>query len=112
MSTNNSIEIDGTALGIISIPNERGTPERRLLLAVLERAILDFVGNEVKEATAAAEWLFADEAIEDENSDEFSFSWICNYLDIDRSGVLSHIKALPKRGNKKIAPWYFAKEAA
>ena len=41
-------------------PNLTGTPERNLLLAILERAILDFVGNNEKEVSLAEDWIFGD----------------------------------------------------
>jgi hypothetical protein len=113
MSNNTILEIDDNEPGIIGITNQKGTPERRLLLAVLERSILDFVGNDRKEADAAAEWLFTetDENANDDNCEEFSFAWVCNFLDLDKSSVLRQVKAMPKRGKNKIAPWYFAKAA-
>ena len=87
-------------------PNATGSPERRLLLAILERAILDFVGNDLREVQGAAEWIFADDS--DEN-DEFTFSWLCTELDLDQSQIAEYIRAMPKRGNHRIAPWYLTK---
>ncbi len=95
---------------LFDVPNLTGTPERNLLLAMLERAILDFVGNETEEASDAERWIFES----DQNSNNFkqppfSFAWVCEQLDLDVGKVASTIVAMPKRGSKRIAPWYFMK---
>ncbi|MCB0331232.1 MAG: hypothetical protein KDD70_16295 [Bdellovibrionales bacterium] len=121
----NTVGFDVDALEIFGGESERGTPERNLLMAILERAILDFVGNDQKEVGQAEEWLFEDDksANEDEVIDAadfdsasygytpFSFSWVCQQLDLDRSFVAETIKAMPKRGHRRVAPWYFMKQA-
>jgi hypothetical protein len=88
--------------------NERGSPERLLLLAILERAILDFVGNDVKEMEQATEWIFGDS--EELAASPFSFAWVCKELDLDSVRVAKMIKGMPKRGSNRVAPWYFSKE--
>jgi len=93
---------------VFGAPNLTGTPERRLLLAILERAILDYVGNDAREVQEAEEWLFG--CSENAARNQFSFIWLCEQLDLDPARIASHIKAMPRRGNRKIAPWYFAKE--
>jgi hypothetical protein len=93
---------------VFGAPNMTGTPERRLLLAVLERAILDYVGNNPKEVQEAEEWLFESHQLG--SRAQFSFAWLCEQLDLDPIKISRHIKAMPRRGNRKIAPWYFAKE--
>jgi hypothetical protein len=88
--------------------NETGSPERNLLVAILTRAILDFVGNEAKEIEAAEDWIFE----EPERSgaiNPYSFRWICQHLDLDYTHIADKIKAMPKRGNRRVAPWYFTK---
>jgi hypothetical protein len=103
------------SFGIFDAPNMTGTPERRLLLAVLERAILDYVGNDPREIADAKAWIF--EHIEDESHEEmtivpeFSFLWICQELDLDAKLIASYIRSMPKRGKQKIAPWYFKESA-
>lgn len=100
--------IESEEEGMFSPVNEKGTPERNLLMGILERAILDFVGNEPKEVEAANEWIF-----ECNNSMEhFSFPWVCTELDLDPVRISRIIKEMPKRGVKKIAPWYQMKKAA
>lgn len=99
-------EIDYDAYRLIDIPNLTGTPERRLLLAVLERAILDFVGNDEKEVNEATGWIFDDE---DDGSGDFSFGWICQELDLNVRDIQEKIRKMPKRGDSRIAPWYLTK---
>jgi hypothetical protein len=70
------------------------TPETSLLIAILERAILDYAGNykepwRRKNIKAEAEsWLFEwddeDTAIEH----PFSFPWVCEQLNLNPSEVL------------------------
>ena len=104
LSTSNTED----SFGIFDAPNETGSPERRLLLAVLERAILDYVGNDQKEITEAEEWIFGE--LTSSTFEEFSFSWVCQELDLDMHRIAKSIYDMPKRGSKRIAPWYFNNE--
>ncbi len=99
--------IDDDAVALFDFPNQTGTPERRLLTAILERAILDFVGNDEREVDDAQEWIFSD--LENPNAGEFSFPWLCRELDLDVKFIADKIKSMPKRGTHRIAPWYFSK---
>ena len=99
--------IDDDAVALFDIPNQTGTPERRLLAAILERAILDYVGKDEREMQDAHDWIFAD--MEDPNAGEFTFPWLCRELDLDVKFISEKIKAMPKRGSHRIAPWYFSK---
>jgi len=92
---------------LFEVPNLTGSPERRLLLAILERAILDYVGNDKREVEEAEAWIFGDLA--DPKYSEFSFSWLCQELDLDMPHIAKVIFDMPKRGSRKIAPWYFSK---
>jgi hypothetical protein len=87
-----------------SAPNHTGTPERNLILAMLERAILDSVGNDAKEAEDAEEWLF-----NLDDNEEFSFNWVCEQLELDPKQISKTVSQMPKRGARKVAPWYFAR---
>ena len=100
-----SMEYCGSS--VFDMPNETGTPERNLCLAVLERAILDFVGNDTAEIAEAEEWIFDEQGAA--TGVPFSFDWVCGQLDLDSKDIREKIKAMPKRGAKKIAPWYFSK---
>ncbi|RIL07512.1 MAG: hypothetical protein DCC75_09965 [Proteobacteria bacterium] len=99
--------IDFEAYNLFDLPKTTGTPERRLLLAVLERAILDYVGNDAVECKAAEEWLFSES--DEEEMDEFTFLWVCQQLDLNAKQIAATIKRMPRRGKHKVAPWYFAK---
>lgn len=102
---NPQVKIDEESFGLNEAPNQTGSPERRLLLGVLERAILDYVGNDAKESASAEAWLFG----ANKDNPEFTFEWVCEELDLDREKVSALIKAMPKRGKHKVAPWYFTK---
>lgn len=99
--------IDRDYFNVVGAPNSTGSPERRLLLAILERAILDFVGNDAREVQEAEEWLFGTDETTLQNS--FSFAWVCEQLDLDQVKIASKIRSMPRRGNRKVAPWYFMK---
>lgn len=107
-------QIDNHALDAFGAPNQTGTPERNLILAVLERAILDYVGNDKKERERAADWLFVSEG--DQNDDDedhkesYTYAWICEQIGLCPIGVKKFIKSLPRRGDRKVAPWYFMKK--
>jgi hypothetical protein len=102
-------DLDRDFYNVFGAPNMTGSPERRLLLAILERAILDYVGNDPREIQEAEEWLFNSQ--ECGVKGQFSFVWLCEQLDLDHKRIAKKIRAMPRRGNRKIAPWYFAKEA-
>jgi len=101
--------IDEDAFALFEEPNCTGTPERNLLMAILERAIRDYVGNSEQEASEARDWIFERPHVP---FDEFSFGWICQQLDLVPEKIASVIEAMPKRGEHRTAPWYFLKEAS
>ncbi len=103
-------DIDSDFDHVFGQPNHTGSPERRLLLAILERAILDYVGNDQREVQEAEDWFFGN--AEKGTRAHFSFPWICEQLDLDRVKIAAKIRAMPRRGTRKIAPWYFAKDMA
>ncbi|MCI5066390.1 hypothetical protein MRY87_11760 [bacterium] len=113
-----AISFDVDALDMFGATTERGTPERNLLMAILERAILDFVGNDQREVRQAEEWLFEEEQgtelaqREERPIAPFSFAWVCQQLDLDIRFILQTIKDMPKRGTRRVAPWYFMNRAA
>lgn len=58
-------------------------PEKRLLAAVLQRAVTDFIGGEGEIKEGARAWL-----MEDEPSDApLTFKFICEALDLDVAGL-------------------------
>jgi hypothetical protein len=102
--------IDNEAYNLIDAPMLTGTPERRLLLAMVERAILDFVGNDPVEVEEAESWIFGE--LESTPLRPFTFPWICQHLDLDVASIAQTIKAMPRRGKNRVAPWYFNKPGA
>lgn len=106
-STSGFPGVDREYYQVVGIPNMTGTPERRLLLAILERAILDYVGNDQREVDEAEQWLFGD--LDAPKNDQFSFPWVCEQLDLDMYRIAAKIRSMPRRGNRKVAPWYFTK---
>jgi hypothetical protein len=87
-----------------SVPNRTGSPERNLILAILERAILDYTGNDEVQAKDAEMWLF--EADLESDPEEFSFRWVCGELDLDVKDISEKIRNMPRRGNSRVPPWY------
>lgn len=66
-----------------SVPKSNGgfNPEKRLLAAVLQRAITDFLTGDGEVQLSAREWLFSD----DDTSETFCFCYICEALDFHGS---------------------------
>jgi hypothetical protein len=64
------------------------TPERELLIAILDRAVLDFSGREGELHDKAKEWIFGED--EYENS-VFSFQAICEHLGLDSTALRGKI---------------------
>ena len=99
--------VDSEMASIFEAPNLTGTPERRLLMAILERALLDYVGNDSREVEEAEEWIFVDRVEPD--AAPFSFPWLCSELDLDTDSIRGKIRDMPRRGKSRIAPWYVTK---
>lgn len=61
------------------LPSTAGgfNPEKRLLAAVLQRAITDFISGDGELQDSAREWLFES----DDTSESFGFAYICEALD-------------------------------
>lgn len=64
-------------------------PERRLLFAILERAVRDCLGNQGEDSEQATDWLFCD--VDDDPHTPFSFQWICENLEVDQNEFRSKI---------------------
>lgn len=73
-----------------SIPKNNGgfNPERRLLAAVLQRAIQDFLTCEGELQESAEQWLYGEEEV----GDAFAFSYICEALDFHREELRKAIR--------------------
>lgn len=65
-------------------------PERELLVATLDRAVLDYYGSNEEIREEAGEWLFG----QLEATQIFSFNWICEHLGLEAKEVRSQIQQL------------------
>lgn len=65
-----------------NVPRSNGgfNPERRLLAAVLQRAITDFLTGEGELQASAKEWLYGP----DDPNEAFCFTYICEALDFHK----------------------------
>lgn len=70
------------------------TPERRLLAAVLQRAIADYTGSDPRLAEEAADWLFEELC---EPCALFSFAWTCEQLELNMALIAAAIACLPRQ---------------
>ena len=70
-------------------PGERRTsqPERHLVSACLERGIRDLLSNERNVFEEVHAWFFDSDEEEGETIAPFSFTWICEVLDIDKQTI-------------------------
>ena len=78
-------------------------PEKRLLAAVLQRAITDFLSGDEDVQTDSAQWLLDDEP----TGSPLTFEFVCEALDIDPTGLRREIIAqrgtLPVLGDSSAA---------
>jgi hypothetical protein len=72
-------------------------PERKLLAAVLERAVLDLMCDDKEVVTMSEEWF--NESFVD-NPEVFTFQYVCFMLDLD--AVTIRLKAYGYREKKKM----------
>lgn len=84
------------------IETQRRFPERNLLVAMVERALLDYFGNQALEKAEAANWLFGDP----KPDQPFSFHWVCGQLDLDAIGVADRLKHIKPRGDLRPQQWW------
>ena len=72
-------------------------PERRLLAAVLQRAITDYLTGDGEIQSSAQEWLFSEE---ETATDTFGFSYICEALDFHANELR---KAISRQYQRQLA---------
>jgi hypothetical protein len=65
-------------------------PERELLVATLDRAVLDYYGSNQEISEEAADWLFENT----ESERVFSFNWVCEHLGIEAEEVRNRVGRL------------------
>ena len=88
-----SLEVEGEQRAI----HRWITPEKKLLGAILERAIRDYLSRDRVRASEARDWIF-EQKISAEAATEFSFSWICEHLDIRKRELLRSVRKAKTRG--------------
>jgi hypothetical protein len=64
-------------------------PEKRLLAAVLQRAITDYVSTDGDLKENARSWLFDDE---EDDETPLTFEFICEALDLEKGGLREAIE--------------------
>jgi len=64
--------------------------ERKLLSAIVERAVRDFLGSNETEAESAKNWFFEQNGGSSRDR-RFTFSWVCEQLSLDQGSVLGEI---------------------
>lgn len=71
-------------------------PDRRLLAAILGRAIWDFLHDcvDIKrtDRSGAGRWLFS----RSKENKPFSFTWVCQHLGLDAKEIKKKVKKLPR----------------
>lgn len=88
-----------------SIPSGSGgfNPERRLLSAVMQRAITDFLTCDGEIQESAREWLFDS----DDPQEAFGFAYICETLDFHmeelRKALGRQYEEQKRKANKQVA---------
>ncbi|MBP9838574.1 MAG: hypothetical protein KBC84_07645 [Proteobacteria bacterium] len=93
-----------------SVPKTNGgfNPERRLLAAVLQRAITDYLSGDPELHESAKEWLFSP----DDPNETFCFSYICEALDFHkeelRKAISKQLDVLVEAGSTKAFEDMFA----
>ena len=93
---------------ISSSPDDRLTPEKRLLLAVLEQAIRDVLDHDKPHGKQAERWFFED--WNTEHSLPFSLSWICRHLDIDMTQTQKKVREFIEHGIPAGMAWAFRRQ--
>lgn len=64
-------------------------PEKRLLAAVLQRAVADYIGGEADMRTEARNWIMNDENI----GSPLTFTFVCEALDLNMELLRTAIEA-------------------
>ena len=74
--------------GTVAKDNGGFNPERRLLTAVLQRAITDYLTCDGEVQESARQWLYES----DDTRDEFGFSYICEALDFHKDELRKAVR--------------------
>lgn len=68
----------------------RTTAERKLLVAMLKRAVLDLCSENSEESEQARAWFYSD----DDSDEEFTFPWVCEQLGLNAAEVGGKLQGL------------------
>ena len=73
-----------------SVPRDMGSfnPERRLLAAILQRAINDYLTGDGELRESAEEWIYSTE----DSQEAFGFGYICEALDFHKEELRKAIR--------------------
>ena len=88
----------------VARPTGGFNPERRLLAAVLQRAITDFLSGEGELHASAKEWMYNDE----EQHEAFCFHYICEALDFHKEELR---KAVMRQYERQVQNGSFIQES-
>lgn len=72
--------------------------EKKLLLALLKRAVLDYCGTDAEESDRAERWLFGD--LQLTVAERFTFPWVCEHLGFDSKGLAAQIRRAGSDGGE------------
>ncbi len=81
-------------------------PEKRLLAAVLQRAVADFLGGEADVKVEAGSWIFSDDSSNGDDDSEdppLSFRFICEALDLECDSLRKAILAQSEAGATELS---------
>lgn len=71
-------------------------PEKKLLYALLRRAVLDYLGNDRVLREEAERWFFARSSEIDPEG--YSFRWVCSQLEIVPEDFIRRLRAVSSLG--------------
>ena len=66
--------------------------EKKLLVAILKRAVLDYCSGNTEEADQARDWIFQD--LDSSKFREFTFPWVCEHLGLNHRQVATEIQRI------------------
>jgi len=102
-------DLDEDAVEFGPMDSATRTPEQRLLFAVLERAVRDYLGGAKEEVEQATQWLYAEEH---EAAEPFSFPWVCESLALDRKLALGKLEIALEQSKRGALPFFLDKRFA
>lgn len=71
-------------------------------MAMIQRAIFDYMGDRDIDRESAAQWLFDSS----ESVDAFSFNWVCAHLDLEPAVITTRVKQMTRRDGMHSQKWW------